>query len=141
MVEAVVAIGIVTLLITGLIVVTTATLKFGRMSKSRTQAIQYAKEGLEIIRIIKDTGWDNVPKNSPSETYCLFEGQQALSADDGTCTMSVGSPYTRTIVFSQDSYCADMASCRKVSATVSWMEDAMRSISLPMYITNWRSIL
>jgi len=138
MIEAVVAVGIVILLVTGLLVATTSTLKFGRMSKDRTTALQYAKEGLEIVRVIKDNGWDNIPSDSTA-TRCLLEGEQEFTT--GSCQISTTSPFSRTIDFTDDGDCTVANDCRKVTVTVSWMDSVTRTVTLSTYLTNWRSTL
>ena len=131
--EAVVAVGIVILLITGLIAATTSTLRFGQMSKDRTQALQYAKEGMEIVRIIRDTNWDDIPQTTA--TYCLAKGARTL----GGCPMDpIDAMFSRTINFSDDGTTCVAPDCRKVTITVSWMEKEERSVTLTSYITNWR---
>jgi len=136
MVEAVVAVGIVILLITGLVAATTSTLRFGQMSKARTQALQYAKEGLEIVRIIRDTSWDDIPQ--VSATHCLPKGQQVLGVLP--CPMDIDLMFSRTVVFSEDGTTCVSPNCRKATVTVSWIESGQtRSVTLSSYITNWRT--
>jgi len=140
MVEVVVVVGIVVLLITGLVSVTTATLRFSQMSKSRTQALQYAKEGLEVVRIVKEAKWDDIP-TSASTKYCLAKGQQNLgNAVLGVCPMDIDNMFSRTVVFSDEGTSCTVATfCRKVTVTVSFTEQGQnRSVILTSYITNWR---
>lgn len=137
LIEAVVAVGIVLLLVTGLVAATTSTLRFGQMSKYRTQALQYAREALEIVRIVKDTNWNDIPT---SGTYCLAKNQQDLgSPAAGDCPFDIDSIYSRTLVFGSDATCSIALSCRKVTVTVSWKEATVQSVALTSFITNWRT--
>jgi len=136
LIETVVAVAIVTLIVTGLVAATTSTLRFSQMSKTRTQALQYAKEGLEIVRIIRDTGWASIPQTDQS--YCLSKGQQELgTSTSDACPMDIDNMYSRTLSFSHDATCVTPA-CSKVTVTVSWIEQDTKSVSLSSYITNWR---
>jgi len=142
MIEAVVAIGVVILLITGLVAATTSSLQSGQMSKDRTQALQYAKEGLEIVRTIKEAKWSDIPLTE--KTYCLAKEQQTLGGETlGSCSINIDSKFTRTVIFSDDvSTCTATGSCRKVTMIVSWTEVSQeRSVTLTSYITNWRDNL
>jgi len=138
-VEAVVAVGIAIVLITGLVAATTSTLRVSQMSKDRTQALQYAKEGLEVVRIVKDANWNDIPQTAA--TYCLSKGQQNLgvgASDD--CPFDIDNMFSRTILISDEGIsCTAATFCRKVTVTVSFREqDQTRSVILTTYITNWR---
>lgn len=138
-VEAVVAVGIAIVLITGLVSAATSTLRISQMSKDRTQALQYAKEGLEIVRIVKDSNWNDLPQTTV--TYCLSKGQQSLgegASDD--CPFDIDNVFSRTILISDEGIsCTAAAFCRKVTVTVSFKEqDQTRSVILTSYVTNWR---
>jgi hypothetical protein len=142
LVEAVVAVGMVILLVTGLVSATTSTLRFGQMSKDRTQALQYAKEGLEIVRIIKEANWNDIPL--VTQTHCLSKGQQTLGGEVlGECPHDIDGKFSRTLTFSDDgSHCIAAESCRKVTMTVGWEETGVdRIVTLTSYITNWRGSL
>lgn len=136
MVEAVVAVGVVVLLVTGLIAATTSSLQFGQMSKTRTQALQYAKEGMEVIRILRDTAWVTVPQ---AGSYCLDKEQKELgTAASEDCPMTIDNMFSRTVSFSHDNRCVS-PSCVIVTVTVAWMEKGKQSVVLPSYMTDWRS--
>jgi hypothetical protein len=136
-VEAVVAVAVVILLVTGLVSATTSALRSNQMSKTRTQALQYAKEGLEIVRIVKDTTWSDIPEGS--QTFCLSKNQQTLGSPvSGDCPMDIDNMFSRSLSFSQDATCTD-PTCRIVISTVSWMENEKRSVTLTSFITNWRA--
>ena len=141
MVEALVAVGIVILLVTGLVVATTATLRFGQMSKDRTQALQYAKEGMEIIRVVKEADWNEIP--STNTTSCLQKVSDEWKLGGSCPELIANTLFTRTIAFSDDalSWCTTAGSCRKVTAIVSWTEGSQtRSVTLSTYLTNWKGI-
>ena len=55
LIESVVTLGVVILLITGLVVSMTSSLQSAQASKSRSLAVQYAQEALEIVRQERDS--------------------------------------------------------------------------------------
>ena len=143
LVEAVVTIGVVLLLVSGLVVATTSTLRFNTQTKARTQALSYAKEGLEIIRMLRDNGWSSIPV--ANDSYCLTKGQTTLDLSSlPPCEKSIDAMFSRTISFSNESdigkSCQSSSQCRKVTVVVAWNESqGERSVTLSTYLTNWRS--
>ena len=137
-VETIVVVGIVVLLSTGLVAATTSILQYGQMSKNRAKATQYAKEGLEIVRIIKDTSWSTIPKDTSS--YCLSKNQQSLGTSvTPPCPYDIDNLFSRSVSFSDDETTCVSPVCRKVTVTVTWKEKVDRSVILTSYITNWRA--
>jgi len=139
LVEIIVVIGVVILLVTGLVSATTASLQFTQRSKKRAQGLSYAKEGLEIVRSIRDAGWASIPLDPPTVQYCLGLGETALEemASSG-CFIYVEKQFTRTVEFTNDAVCV-LPSCRKVMMIVTWPErDHVQSVTLSTYLTNWR---
>ncbi len=138
MVEAVVVIGVVVMLVTGLVTATTTTLRSGQMSKSRVQALRYAKEGLEVVRIIKDADWNLIPQTS--KQYCLGKGEQALVNESLPCAKTIDNTYSRTVAFADSGACTAASSCRSVTVTVTWSESGQdKSVALTSFLTNWRT--
>jgi Tfp pilus assembly protein PilV len=139
LVEVVVAVGIVLILVTGLIVATTFSLRFNQRSKIRTEALSYAEEGLEFVRQLRDADWNTVPSTG---IYCFGIGQAGLEGEvpAGGCSVDEATGFTRTIEMSTDDVCEDPLTCKKVTASVSWTENSqMQSVRLSSYLTNWRA--
>lgn len=137
LIEVVVAVGIVLVLVTGLVVATTFSLRYNQRSQIRTGALSYAKEGLEYIRQLRDLDWNTLPTTG---TYCLEIGETTLEPEPGgDCPLDSTSGLRRVITVSNDDSCRDPA-CKKITAEVSWPESGqMQSVTLSSYITNWRS--
>ena len=137
LVEVVITIGIVILLLTGIVVATTSSLRFSGQSKLRSQAVSFAKEGLEVVRNIRDTSWSSLPTLTSS--YCLPKDQMTLGdliADDGSCPFNLDGVFSRKIVI-------DVMSIGKISvtSTVSWHEGSeIRSFTLSTYLTDWKGL-
>jgi len=58
LVEMIVVIGVVVLLTTGIVVGTTTSLSRSETSETRSQALSYAQEGIELARGLRDAGWN-----------------------------------------------------------------------------------
>lgn len=67
LVEAVVAIGISLVVITGLVVLAVGAVRTATLSKNRSLAVQYAQEGMEALRSIRDRNYNALP--SPGGPY------------------------------------------------------------------------
>lgn len=115
-VEAVVAMAIITLLVTGLVIGTTVSLKSSSYARLRSKAVKYAQEGMEKVRNDRNTNWS---------TFQAKEG----SAENEV----IDSLFTRTVSYEWN------ADHMEVTVTVKWQEgDLERSSVLSSFFTNWR---
>lgn len=133
LVEAVVVVGVVVLLVTGLIAGTTASLRSAQSGRTRAQAVSYAQEGIEIVRGVRDQSWNKF--QSYSGSYCLGS-TQTLTPNSGTCpvnlTTSEGS-FTRSVSFNWQN--PKMV----VTVTVSYTEgEGQKDVTLVTYFTEWK---
>lgn len=132
-VEAVVVIGMVALLVTGLIVGTTASLKSAQSGRVRSQSVSLSQEGLEIVRSIRDQSWSTF--QSYTGTYCLGS-DKILVVSAGSCGMNVAgaeNSFSRNVVFSWQS--PKMV----VTSTVSYVEgETTKDVTLVTYFTQWK---
>ncbi|MBI5620308.1 hypothetical protein HY949_00840 [Candidatus Gottesmanbacteria bacterium] len=132
--EVVVAIGVVVLLVTGLIFGTSVTLKASQYGKARSQAVQYAQEGVEITRALRDSGWTGFLAYGGVTplSWCL-DKSGVWTAMSGSCTPNIDAFYTRQVTFTW----ADPN--MKADVTVSW-QDGNKSYSVPIttYFTQWK---
>ena len=126
LVESVVTLGVVLLLVTGIVVGTTSSLRYAENSKARSTATQYAQEGLELARNERDAGW-------------------SAFAHSGTfCTVPLGSPppcspmdsrFTRTLIYTYDALKKQVA----VQSVVSWIEGGVtKTTTLQTTLTDWK---
>lgn len=128
LVESVVTLGVVVLLVTGLIVGTTSSLRFAENSRTRTYATQYAQEGLELARKERDAGWAAFARNGE---FCV--GQSGLIPTD-PCEM-INNRYTRTLTYTYSALNQSVI----VSSKVSWIESGVdKNITLQTTLTNWK---
>lgn len=64
--EAVVAIGIILTAVIGSSTLIVSSITAGRASQNRTEAANYAREGIEIIRSMRDSNWLKIEQNEYS---------------------------------------------------------------------------
>ncbi len=128
LVESVVTLGVVVLLVTGLIVGTTASLRYAETSRLRTYATQYAQEGLELARKERDAGWAVFAR---SGTFCADAAGVILP---NSCAQ-IDNRYTRLLTYSYDVGTQSVV----VISTVSWIESGIqKEVILQTTLTNWK---
>lgn len=134
LVEAVVTLGIVLLMLSGLVIATISSLHDVRVSKNRAIASQYGQEILEIARRERDSGWSAFLAKD-GKKYCV-NGQGVLSETVGISSCpEVGSGFRRTLDFAY----TPAGQTMDVASTVSWTEGAMtKTASFVTILTQWK---
>jgi Tfp pilus assembly protein PilV len=133
LVEAVVVVGVVVLLVTGLVAGTTASLRAVQSGRTKTQAVTLAQEGMEIVRSTRDQNWTTF--QSYSGEYCLGD-DKVFSASTGSCMGTITTPegvFGRTVSFNwQDP-------SMEVTVTVSYIQgEEEQGMSLVSKFTQWK---
>ncbi len=132
--EVVVAIGVVVLLVTGLVFGTTITLKASQYGKARSQAVQYAQEAIEIVRILRDNGWTTFRAYGDVMPipWCL-DKSGVWTPLSGACSTNIDNYYTRQVTLTWTD------PKMKVDVIVSWI-DGNKSYTVPIstYFTQWK---
>lgn len=133
LVEAVVVIGVVVLLVTGLIAGTTAALRSAQSGRTRTQAVSLAQEGIEIARGARDNNWTTF--QAYSGLYCLGS-DHVLTSSAGDCSPNITTPesiLTRSAAFNwQDPKMV-------ITVTVTYTEgEEEKDVTLVTYFTQWK---
>lgn len=137
LVEVIVAIGVVVLLVTGLIVSTSVTLKASQYGKMRSIGTQYAQEAVEATRNLRDSGWSSFfaiyGNNGVSpKSWCLSKNGEWTEMS-GTCLANIDSFYTRVVTFTWDD------PRMKVDIEVSWIDGGKTySSKLSTFFTQWK---
>ena len=139
LVEIVVVVGTVVLLVSGLIVATTTSLKTTRLSTTRSPAIKYAQEGVEQARKMRDTSWSSflAQKDAPGGLWCLGiqDTWTMAQGDEENCQSNIDAVFSRVIQFTWDAPNNRML----VQSTVSWNDGGViRQSDVSTYFTNWR---
>lgn len=132
--EVVVAIGVIILLVTGLIVGTSVTLKASQYGKARSQATQYVQEAVELSRNLRDSGWTVFLAYGgvAPVSWCLDKAGVWVQMS-GACPANIDNFYTRQVTFTWDD------PRMKVDVAVSWM-DGNKTYTVPIttYLTQWK---
>ncbi len=136
-VEAVVVIGIVILLVTGLIAGTTSSLKATQSSRARSKAVKYAQEGLELARTLRDQGWATF--EAKVGTWCIGQDNVWPVTPSASCASNItdqeNNVFTRGVTITPDAPNQRVV----VVADVSWIEGSQtRTTQLKTYFTRWR---
>lgn len=132
LVEVIVAIGVVVLLVTGLIVSTSVTLKASQYGKMRSLGTQYANEAIEVTRNLRDSGWSTFFTTYGGFSWCLNKAGE-WSKMVGACMPNIDSFYTRVVTFTWDD------PRMKVDVAVTWVDGAKTySATLSTYFTQWK---
>jgi len=86
-VEVVIALGAGIVILTALTLMMLTSLNNASEGSSRTLAIQYAQDGLETVRNIKDNNWSQLVllSNNSNTTYCMATSCSSLTLTSGSC--------------------------------------------------------
>ncbi|MEK9143595.1 MAG: prepilin-type N-terminal cleavage/methylation domain-containing protein [Patescibacteria group bacterium] len=134
LVEVIVAIGVVVLLVTGLIVSTSVSLKASQYGKMRSLGTQYANEAIEVTRNLRDSGWSTfaVYGGVTPISWCLDKAG-VWTQMAGTCSPNIDNFYTRMVTFTWDD------PRMKVDVAVTWVDGAKTYSSLnSTFFTQWK---
>lgn len=139
LVEVIVVISVVILLVTGLIVSSSVTLKASQYGKMRSLGTQYAGEAIEAARNLRDSGWSTFFSvyggNGVSPiSWCLNKAGE-WSAMDSLCPPNIDNFYTRMVTFTWNEDDARM----EVDVAVTWVDGAKTySSTVSTFITQWK---
>jgi len=95
LVEAVIAIAIISLILGGIVMTIQTMVVFEGQTLKKRQASLLADQGLEVVRVLRDSGWTaNVAPLTTNRNYYLRFNAGAWQA---TTTVQTNSPFYRTI--------------------------------------------
>lgn len=127
-----VVLGMVTVLVTSLVVGSTMSLRNQQASNLRDKALKYAQQGIETVRSLRDTDW--VTFAAYSGSYCL-DINNVLTSRVDTCQPLLDTLYERVVTFTYDVPNERMG----VVMVVSWSSGSkLYSTNLETYYTNWK---
>jgi Tfp pilus assembly protein PilV len=138
LIEAVVAIGVVILIVSGLIVAVISSIRSAQSSRSRSVATKLTQDGMESMRNLRDSGWTQFISLASGVEWCLGSDGIITAPDetDLSCPQieSAKTFFDRRIVISDTS--DEQAT---VMVTVTWTEGSTpRRSSAVTYLTKWR---
>jgi type II secretory pathway pseudopilin PulG len=123
LIEVVVVIALVVVLVTGIVSGTTVTLSQNKESQLRSNALQYAREGLEIIRYTREQGWGTFAAlGDPPATYCLGSDRQFIASTGNCGTNILGTTFSREVDMSLIAI-ENAAPSMLIVVTVGWGSD------------------
>lgn len=115
MIEVLVALGIISVIVTALTAVVITSLGNTRHGKDQNLALQYAQEGLEVIRSMRDENY-NTFASLANGNYCLSKNSRTLAP---SCSVPNVDNYSRSVNI-ENSACG--TSITRVTVTVSWRD-------------------
>jgi len=128
LVEAIVAVGITLLVITGLVVLAVGAVRSATLARNRSLAVQYAQEGLEALRSVRDRSFSELPSSGTSRVVWTGSEWGVLAG-----TETIGT-YTRSFTPEQIS-----AGKLKILLSVAWTDSAGdHTVDLTTYLTDWQ---
>jgi len=136
--EVTIAVSVVILIITGLIVGTTASLKTSQFNRSRSIAVKYAQEAMERARKLRDGGWTTFQSygSATGNTWCLDGAGQWIDVPT-ICEVNsyLDNVFNRTVLFTWDSVNDRM----RIDISVAWADvNRDHTVTLSSILTQWR---
>lgn len=132
LIEVIVGVGVVLVLISGLVVGTTSSLKTSRLVIAKTEAGKYAQEGIELARGLRDLSWADFQAKTGS--WCI-DGSGNWTQTSVPCGININNKYARQIDLVWNALDERM----EAKVTVRWHEvDRDLETNLETYFTNWR---
>lgn len=154
--EAIFAISILTLTISGSFALISRLLSFSPQIQSKLIASYLAQEGIEIVRNIRDTNWvqgqnwlnnlpitisyrldyrsDQIPDPNCNSDYLWLDSTNFYNCR----SQGVQTKFQRKITISQPPECSS-GNCISVEVEVSWQEKGQtQSVKAVEYLYNWR---
>jgi len=118
LIEVIVAVGMISLLLTAVLALISLSVKNSRLAKDRTKAVDRAQEGIELMRTYRDLSWVDLKAKSGAIEYNLPENWTVLSALNSPCVNNNVESFFKRCVTLTDSASDTVI----VSVMVSWQE-------------------
>lgn len=143
LIEVLVALALAVLAIGALVSVTMTSVKNAQFSKNQIQAEKFAQEGMEWIRLQKETlSWTEFEAKLTQRFYCL----NILDWNEGACTAFISNtaPFKRDLDLNLDAVsCGDTPSGKddpiKAMVEVSWTDSSgPHKATRETCFTNWK---
>ena len=123
LIELLIGLTITIVIISAITIVAISSLGNTRSSNNQTQATRHAGEGMEIIRMIRNTNYAGF--RSYNGTYCLTEGQTTLGARVSSCTVvNIDNTFIRSALIQPNACGVNLS---RATVTVSWTDKTCQS--------------
>ncbi len=119
--ESVLALAVIAIVLSAIAVVSTNSLSDAGRGKYQTLATQYAQEGVEVLRKIRNINYTSF-RNNYNGTYCLAKGASSLTSSS-TCQSPPASnvdSFIRTVTIERSPGCA--TNVVKATVKVAWTD-------------------
>jgi Tfp pilus assembly protein PilV len=100
LIEAILALGIISLIITGIVTALISSNSNSNQSKNQNIATAYAQEGIDIARNIKETNFENF--RALNGYYCVGNNNTLSSRSGSNCPKVSGQIYRREIYINRN---------------------------------------
>jgi prepilin-type N-terminal cleavage/methylation domain-containing protein len=136
LIEVLLAVALFTIFATAAGIAGVSVINLNRFAGDEVVAGQYAAEGLEAARSIKNTSFTDFA--TPSGAMGVIKTPGNIWAWAGTGNSTDSGRYTRQITLSSVN-----ANTKKVTSTVSWnyTTGQTRSVDVSTYLTNWKAAI
>jgi Tfp pilus assembly protein PilV len=135
--EVVLALGIVSLIIIGIVILAANSIKNSSYSRDKTQATRYAQEATEWLRGERDTDWTLFAQKAATPLWCLPAlswGSAQQRACQSTEAIS-GTFFTRELYFSVTD-----ADTIATEVNIAWSDgQGLHEVRSSTIFTNWRA--
>lgn len=122
LIEVLLALGVAVVVLSATVVAVLAALNNAQFSKNQNIATQYAQEGMEVMRNMRNSNWTLFSSYATGQ-YCLDQNSTGLSGRDpnvqGCNGQNVGI-YARRVDIVKDSAACGGSNQTKVTVSVSW---------------------
>ena len=115
LIEVLVALGIISVIVTALGALVVTSMSNAQLSKNQNQALDYAREGMEVVRRLRDE--DVVGFRNYNNTFCLDKGSGALGVD--CVDPNIDNFFLRKVIVVQSGCTTNVSS---VVVAVSWAD-------------------
>ena len=134
LIEVLLALGAAVVIITAITAVVTSALNNAQFSKNQNLANQYAQQGMEVVRAIRDKSSGTFFSLPGGPNFCLPQNSTELVNRSGPDCDGEGNVgiFIRAITLKNDSDCAGAANTKvKATVSVAWNDSKCTSAGNP----------
>lgn len=135
--EVVLAVGIVTVVLVGLIALIAIVLRNTNAARTRAEAAKMLLEAHEWVRNERDTDWGNFYSRTGTSNWCLQTLAWNNSGSCGTNEYVTDKPFRRQVTFQRITPDREV----KSTVTINWTDSqGDHTVESETLLTNWRAV-
>ncbi len=138
--EVVLALGIISIIIVGVVLLASSSIRNSSFSRNKTQAARYAQETTEWLRGERDTSWETFLAKAQAVTWCLpaLSWASAINRSCHETEVISGTPFQREVAFSFPE--GGDANTIEAEIKVYWNDSqGLHEVNSITVFTNWRT--